>query len=237
MPTPHKVTRPTSRIERRFVSEGRRCVAGVDEVGRGAWAGPVSVGIVVWDEKMPTKGVRDSKLLRPDEREEVAVRLRTRVAFGVGHCVPTEIDELGMTSALRLAAMRSLDALAADFGLFPDQVIFDGEVDFLAGVVKTKCVVKADMRCYSVAAASVLAKVTRDRAMVVESGRFLEFDFASNKGYPAPAHVDALDEHGPCEIHRLSWAPIRARMGLEPYDRSPSAAPSAATVWAQASLF
>lgn len=202
-------------------------MVGLDEVGRGAWAGPVTVGAVVWDASMPTEGVRDSKLIAPDERERVAAILTPAVDHGVGHASPREIDELGMTAALRVAALRALGMLRSTSGEMPDMAIMDGTVDFLAGVVTTECLPKADLRCTSVAAASIIAKVTRDALMVAESQRFDGFEFGANKGYPAPPHQQALRDRGPTELHRHSWQPVRDVLGRGPYPRRPYIEPAA----------
>jgi ribonuclease HII len=190
-------------------------VAGIDEVGRGAWAGPVSVGVVVhcFDRRPPT-GIRDSKLLSEARREELYPRVaRWCTAWAVGHAGPLECDHLGMTAALRLAARRALAELPA----MPDVVLLDGGHDYVtdpdhdaeaAGpptpVIRT--VVRGDMTCLSIAAASILAKVTRDRMMRSWAESFPPFDFDRNKGYPSPSHRTALSGFGLTSIHRRSWS-------------------------------
>nr|WP_277628229.1 ribonuclease HII [Arsenicicoccus dermatophilus] len=214
------------RLERsllRELPEGRRVIAAVDEVGRGALAGPVSVGVVLVHEQVgaaPT-GVRDSKLLTAAARERLVPRLRRWApAYGVGHASPAEIDEHGIMAGLRLAARRALDRTTAA-GLIPTLVLLDGNHDWftepdrvgLLGawddeVLPVRTMVKADVRCSSVAAASVLAKVERDAIMVglAASGDVAEdYGFADNKGYAAPGHLDALSRLGPTVHHRRSW--------------------------------
>ncbi len=203
--------RPDTKVEEELTAAGAQYVVGMDEVGRGAWAGPVSVGAVLWRPAMPRRNVRDSKLLSPAEREEVADRLRKDVLYAVGHAWNDEIDAMGMIAALALASRRALESLPID----PDHVILDGNIDFLAGVAKTRCVIGADRRCLSVAAASVIAKVTRDALMVDLAGEDDRYAFISNKGYPAPAHKQALAEFGPSSLHRHSWAPIRALSAVQ----------------------
>lgn len=215
---------PTSKFERSLAASGYTAVCGVDEVGRGAWAGPVSVGAVIWRHGSPLKGVRDSKELTANQRSEVFARLETRVEYGVGHCWPSEIDELGMTAALRLASMRAFEALHARHGTWPDVILLDGQLDFLAGLGRTETIVGGDARCVSVASASILAKVTRDSMMAAVSDVHPAYSFSTNKGYPAPDHLAALDRHGPCLLHRRSWAPIRELLGLAPYVRCPGPA-------------
>ena len=213
-------SRPSLRLERELQRQGHRVLAGMDEVGRGALAGPVSVGVVVIDEtcrSAPT-GVRDSKLLTPAARTAMVPKLR-RWALGhaVGHAQPAEIDRIGIMAALRLAGTRAL----AQVGVPVDLVILDGNHDWLTdpeqvgllaelgeGVATppVHTMVKADMRCSSVAAASVLAKVERDSMMVELGASHPQYLWEENKGYSAAAHLAALAEHGACEQHRRSWS-------------------------------
>lgn len=214
--------RPTLRVERALQRDGHRVLAGMDEVGRGALAGPVTVGVVLIDEscRSAPQGVRDSKLLQPHAREAMVPRIeRWALCHSVGHASAAEIDDVGIIAALRLAGTRALAAC----GVRPDLVILDGNHDWLTppedvgllafaheSAVVTPPVttmVKADLKCSSVAAASVLAKVTRDRLMV-ELGALEEhavYDWVGNKGYAAPEHMDALRVHGPTVWHRRSW--------------------------------
>lgn len=197
-------------MERELAQLGYETIVGVDEVGRGAWAGPLTVCAARWTPESRTQGVRDSKLLTPAQRNAVASRLREKIAFGIGHVQPAEIDEVGLTAATTLATIRAFAQLAQHHSVLPDVAILDGSIDFLDGICPTRCIIAADRRCNSVASASVLAKVTRDALMVANRSAYPEYDFASNKGYPSPAHIAALSRHGPCRLHRHSWAPIRA---------------------------
>lgn len=183
-------------------------VAGVDEVGRGAWAGPVTYAAVVLPSDRRIYKLRDSKQLDPERREQLHDRLRRfALAIGVGHASNREIDRLGMSAAIRLAAGRAVDALP----LLPDVLLLDGNWDFLSHYgVPTERIVYGDAYSASIAAASVIAKVTRDRMLVAWHEDHPDYDFASNKGYPAPAHLEALDDVGACELHRHSWEPIAA---------------------------
>lgn len=195
---------PTLRLERRAWRAGEDVVVGIDEVGRGSWAGPVTVCAVVPPDRH-LSGVRDSKLLTPAERARCAGRIRSwAAAIGVGHASHEECDLLGMTAALRRAGERALAELGAQ-GLSPDRVILDGNHDYLRLGARCTTVVKGDMTVLSVAAASVIAKVTRDALMVDEAEHYPHYDFESNRGYPAPAHKVALAAYGPCAIHRRSW--------------------------------
>lgn len=194
---------PTHRVERSLRHSGAEVVAGLDEVGRGAWAGPVTVGAAITGLRRPPQGLTDSKLLAPKRRREMAEVLRGWVrAYALGHATPQEIDELGMTRALRLAATRALQALPVR----PDAVILDGKHDYLGGPWRVRTVIKGDQSCVSVAAASVLAKVQRDAMMVELAAQHVEFGFADNVGYPSPVHRLALEEYGPTPHHRVSWA-------------------------------
>jgi ribonuclease HII len=219
MPAAPRSRKPSLRVERALQRDGYRLLAGMDEVGRGALAGPVSVGVVVIDEtcRSAPQGVRDSKLLQPHVRESMVPRIRRwAFAHAVGHASPAEIDEIGIIAALRLAGRRALGSLP----VVPDLIILDGNHDWLTspdevgllafgGVeVHTPPVttmIKADLTCSSVASASVLAKVERDRIMVELSAEHTAYAWDLNKGYAAPEHMDALREHGPCELHRRSW--------------------------------
>jgi ribonuclease HII len=214
---------PDDRLERTLTDEGFGLVAGLDEVGRGAWAGPVSVGVVVFaEETAAPEGVRDSKLLTEDQREALFPLVTQWCAgWAVGHAGAGECDRLGMTAALRLAARRALGGLA-----FPPRVVvMDGLFDYVTepggvteptgpdhpapGAVSAPeilTVVKGDATCTSIAAASIVAKVTRDRLMRSLSTSFPGFDFDRNKGYPSPAHRTALAGFGLTSMHRRSWS-------------------------------
>jgi ribonuclease HII len=187
-------------------------VAGVDEVGRGAWAGPVTFAAVVLPSDKRMYKLRDSKMLDSVRREELATRLETfALGIGIGHATNIEIDALGMSDAMRLAATRAVEALP----LRADVFLIDGNWNMLRHVGQpAETIVHGDARCASVAAASIIAKVTRDRMMTSVCPRHPPYAFSSNKGYPSPPHVAALDRFGPCPLHRHTWAPIRARTAL-----------------------
>jgi len=177
---------------------------GIDEVGRGAWAGPVTVAAVV-PAPEHLKGVRDSKQLVPRDRTRVAADVREwALAVGVGHASHKECDELGMTAAQRVAGQRALAMLAAQ-GYEPDRVILDGNHDYLRLGERCTLVVKGDTSVLAVAAASCVAKVTRDALMREEAEHYPPYDFESNVGYPAPVHKAALRGYGPSSIHRRTW--------------------------------
>lgn len=199
---------PGYAIEGQLTAAGAVRVAGVDEVGRGAWAGPVIVCAAVTSMDMPPEGLTDSKMLTPKRRVAIASALEGwLVAYAYGAASPEEIDDVGMTEALRRAAVRALEGLPERL----DAVILDGKHNFLGDraasdgrpwPVRTE--IKADLRSVSVAAASVLAKVHRDTLMAGLG--YVEYGFAANAGYPSPVHQEALKRLGPTPHHRLSWS-------------------------------
>lgn len=195
---------PTHSVERSMrATMGVRTVAGIDEVGRGAWAGPVTVCAAITGLRRPPEGLTDSKLLTPLRRTQLAAVLTGWVtSYALGHASNDEIDELGMTAALRLAAGRALAALPEQ----PDAVILDGKHNYLGGTWKVRTVIKGDQACVPVAAASVIAKVHRDGMMAELGAECGAFAFADNAGYPSPVHRAALEEFGPTAHHRLSWS-------------------------------
>jgi len=193
---------PTRALENQLYALGYKVIVGLDEVGRGAWAGPLSVGAAVLSPERRVNGVRDSKQLSEARREELFDRIaHWCTTWSVGHASHQECDELGMSAAQRLAARRALDGLS----LVPDMVLMDGSWDFVGGE-HTQTIVKGDTKVLSIAAASILAKVTRDRIMRAQAEDFPGFDFDRNKGYPCPRHQFALKGYGPTPIHRRSWA-------------------------------
>ncbi len=230
--TPRPAGRPPGRaprltVETQLLEQGHLLVAGVDEVGRGCLSGPVTVGVVVVDpgRGMPPRGLRDSKLLTPEARVALVPRIRRWVvASAVAHASAAEIDDYGIIAALRLAGQRALAALPQT----PDCVLLDGNHDYLTTPVQlaldrsvpdpvplgcTPAVhtrVKADVTCASVAAASVLAKTTRDALMVELATRHPGYGWEVNKGYATAYHRDALRRLGPTPFHRVSW-----RLGLD----------------------
>jgi ribonuclease HII len=232
---------PTLDYERRFLSRGVRLLAGVDEVGRGALAGPVTVGITVVDlgRQELLADVRDSKLLKAADRERLEPLVRGwSVASAVGHASANEIDSLGIITALRTAGNRAWNQILA-LGITPGAVLLDGSHNWLtpdpqpslfdepglfdepslsgepsqavAAMPEPGCaapvytLVKADMQCLSVAAASVLAKVERDRLMQELHSEYPAFGWNENKGYGTAAHREALRLSGPTPYHRVSW--------------------------------
>lgn len=196
---------PGVRIEQGHWRTGA-VVAGIDEVGRGAWAGPVTHAAVVLPADRRMYKLRDSKMLDPARREQLAARLQDfALAIGLGHAGNDEIDRMGMSAAMRLSARRAMDAL----DVRPDVVLVDGNWDFLSDYgTHNETVVHGDAHSASIAAASIVAKVTRDALMDTHAPAHPDYCFESNKGYPSPDHRTALAQRGPCVLHRHSWAPI-----------------------------
>ena len=201
---------PTLMLEKAFI-DGHVC--GVDEAGRGPWAGPVSAAAVILDLKKVPKGLDDSKKLSAKTREALEPEIKAKaLAWGVGFASVQEIASLNILHATGLAMRRAVEALQVQ----PRYALVDGNYRFpLPCEVKT--VVGGDAKSKSIAAASILAKVARDRLMVEMDGLYPGYGFASHKGYRAPVHAEALLSLGPCEIHRLAWGPVKlALMGKDP---------------------
>ena len=193
-------------------------VCGVDEAGRGPWAGPVSAGAVILNPDDLPPGIDDSKALTHARREALEIEIKARaLAWGVGFASVEEIEELNILHATGLAMRRAVEALAVQ----PVAALVDGSYRFkLPCEVQT--VVKGDSLSLSIAAASILAKTARDRLMVELDAEFPGYGFAGHKGYNAPIHSEALRTLGPCPAHRRSWAPIRALLdaSLSPWERA-----------------
>jgi ribonuclease HII len=201
------VPAPTFEVEEELRAHGARVIAGVDEVGRGAWAGPLLVCAAVAGAGDPPPGLTDSKRLTPKRRTALAEQLRPWVAdHAFGWSEPAEIDEVGMTEALGRAARRALGALSVG----PDAVILDGSHDFIGRPWRVRTQVKGDLTCVSVAAAAILAKVRRDALMAELAEQHPDFGFERGAGYPSPVHRAALAELGPTAHHRMSWSYLDA---------------------------
>lgn len=212
-------TTPTLDRERSLEGDGL-VVAGIDEAGRGAWAGPLTVGVVVPGSGPLPDGVRDSKLI-PERRREAmyAAVVAWAAAYGVGHASNMECDTLGMSKALRLASARAIESMRLLTP--PDILLVDGPHDFPKSGIPAECRVKGDAHHASIAAASIVAKVTRDRIMRSEAEHYPWFAFDRNKGYPSPEHQTALAAWGVTTLHRRSWSyvdrlPWNTRAAEEP---------------------
>jgi ribonuclease HII len=194
---------PTRKIEQELWAAGHETVVGIDEVGRGAWAGPLMVGAAVLPRDRRVLGVRDSKLLTEADRERLFDRVAAWcLSWSVGAVSQEECDELGMAAAQRLACRRAVEALTVE----PDVAVSDGKWDFVSPTVPhVEMRVRADRHCLSVATASILAKVVRDREMRRLAESYPHWSFDTNKGYPCPVHKAALQGFGPSAIHRRTW--------------------------------
>jgi ribonuclease HII len=180
----------------------------MDEVGRGCWAGPVVVGAVILAS--PIVGLRDSKQLTAKRRENMAAIIRAEAhAVALGEASPAEIGEFGLTEALSLAYHRALSGIHTSF----DQVIIDGNFNFLSDVPHVQTVIKADASEPAVSAASIVAKVARDHLMSEMDRVYPGYGFAKHVGYGTAAHSAALAQLGICDLHRLSFAPIKRILG------------------------
>jgi ribonuclease HII len=207
-PSKAKLSRafPTLTLELLLIESAGGPVCGVDEAGRGPWAGPVSAGAVILNPDDLPAGIDDSKALTHARRETLEIEIKARaLAWGVGFASVEEIAELNILHATGLAMCRAIEALAIQ----PVAALVDGNYGFkLPCPVRT--VIKGDSLSLSIAAASILAKTARDRLMVALDAEYPGYGFAGHKGYNAPIHSAALKALGPCPAHRRSWAPIRA---------------------------
>lgn len=200
---------PTADEELRLLDAGRRVVAGVDEVGRGCWAGPVVAAAVVLPEALlrdpaPLRGVDDSKALTAPQREQLAARIVALAAGWAVGAVPAHmIDTHGILPATRLAMEVALLRLPR----LPDALLIDA-VRLEGWTYEQRPLIKGDARCLSIAAASIVAKVARDRLMADLARRYPAYGFASHKGYGTAEHHAALLAHGPCPQHRRSFRPL-----------------------------
>ena len=188
--------------ERRLWDSGRFLIAGVDEVGRGPLAGPVVAAAVILPHDFDVLGIDDSKKLSPKKREELAEVIKEKaLAWSVGWVGPERIDEINILEATKEAMTQAVQGLS----LQPDHVLIDGNFTVRALALPQTAIVKGDANSTSIAAASILAKVTRDRYMEEMDAVYPGYAFASNKGYGTKAHYDGLKAQGPTPIHRKSF--------------------------------
>ncbi len=180
-------------------------IVGIDEVGRGCWAGPLAAGAVLLHE--PIVGLRDSKKLTKNMRERLDAEIRIQaIAFGIGWVSPEEIDRLGLTKAVGLAMQRAFAQITAPY----DQVIIDGNFNYFKKNTRAKALIKADDSVPAVSAASIIAKVARDKLMAKMAMQFPGYGFESHVGYGTAKHMNAIKELGICELHRRSFRPVQA---------------------------
>ena len=180
-------------------------VLGIDEVGRGSWAGPLLVGAVALDVRI--KGIKDSKLLTREQRTALDKVIREKAKFiGLGWVKSAEIDKLGLSAALKLGAARAIRELKCNV----DEIIIDGNFNYLPQVLNAKAVIKADLLVQAVSAASIVAKVARDNFMIELHKTYPKYLFCNNVGYGTKKHRMLINEHGICPQHRLSYQPMKS---------------------------
>lgn len=202
--------RPCFKLELPFPTP----LAGVDEAGCAPLAGPVVAAAVILDRDRFPRGIDDSKKLPIEVREAIFGRLAKVAVIGVGIASVEEIDEINIYWARMLAMTRAVEALAAAVGFEPAWVLVDGNAT-PRWERPSKAIVKGDTKCRSIAAASIVAKVTRDRIMADHARTHPAYGWETNRGYPTPEHIRALDTHGLTPLHRRSFAPVRDRLPAE----------------------
>ena len=186
-------------------------IVGIDEVGRGCWAGPVAAGAVVLKRRIP--GLKDSKKLSKTQREALDVKIRRQaLAIGIGWASPEEVDEHGLTKAVGLAMRRALEQITIAY----DEIIIDGNHNFLKDIPNTSTLIKADDTIAAVSAASIVAKVARDNWMAQEAAtQHPMYGFDHHVGYGTAVHAAMLKLHGACSLHRKSFRPVQLVLQAE----------------------
>ena len=185
-------------------------ICGVDEAGRGPLVGAVVAGAVVLDPLNPISGLKDSKRLTPARREALYAEIVLKAkAWGVGEASPLEIDQINILQATMLAMQRAVDDLCTRLGRWPDKALIDGN-RCPSLPIPAEAIVKGDSKEPAISAASIIAKVTRDRQMAGLHTRYPEYGFLQHMGYPTPVHLAALRQWGACPEHRRSFSPVRA---------------------------
>lgn len=189
-------------------------VCGVDEAGRGPLAGPVFAAAVILDPKRPIEGLKDSKQLTEARRNELAPQIKEcALAWAIAECSHQEIDSLNILQATMLAMRRAVEALAT----VPTIALIDGNRCPPLSI-KTHAIVEGDDKVHAISAASILAKTARDAALVTLHEVYPQYGFDQHKGYSTPLHLERLREHGPCPVHRRSFAPVRALLEPDLFD-------------------
>ncbi len=181
-------------------------IVGIDEVGRGSWAGPLLAGAVILDPANPIAGLTDSKLLSPKKRAVLSSEIiLNALSYGIGWVSAEEVDSMGLTLAVATAMQRALDAIKTSY----DEIVIDGDFNFLMSNPKARTLIKADLTVPSVSAASIIAKVARDTYMAEQSRIYPGYGFERNVGYGTRDHSEGLVVNGVCSLHRLSFKPIK----------------------------
>jgi ribonuclease HII len=196
---------PSLKYEKKLWKQGKRFVAGVDEVGRGALAGPLVAAAVILPENSRIPGLNDSKKLSFGQREKIFQKIKkVAMAIGIGKVSHRMIDKINIGQANLLAMKKAVENLKVK----PDYLLIDGERNKIDLSVAQEGICKGDARCASIAAASIIAKVTRDRIMIKYAQKYPQYYFEQHKGYGTQKHLDAIQKHGPCPIHRRSFFPF-----------------------------
>lgn len=186
---------------------------GIDEVGRGCWAGPLVAGAVVLGK--PIQGLADSKTLSKQQRQELAAKIKSEAVYlGIGWVAPAFIDMYGLTLSVQRAMQQALAAIPRPYG----SIIIDGNYNYLPNEPTATVLIKADATIPAVSAASIVAKVARDNFMSMAAKGYPEYGFDKHVGYGTALHLAKLKEHGVCDLHRKSFKPVRALLKLEAMD-------------------
>lgn len=184
-------------------------ICGVDEAGRGPWAGPVTAAAVILDPAQPISGLTDSKKISEKKRFALEPEIKSKAAYWcVAHAEPNEIDTLNIREATFLAMQRAIVGL----GIVPARILIDGNALPANLPAPAEAIIKGDLKEQAISAASILAKTERDRLMEAYCADFPAYGFSGHKGYGTAAHAEALQRLGPCPIHRTSFAPVRKAM-------------------------
>lgn len=195
---------PNRKFEKKLNKKGFILVAGVDEAGKGSWAGPIVAAAVILDPKIKIKGVKDSKLLSVLQRKDLFQEIKNKaIAFGVGEVSAAMIDKIGITAANKLAMQRAIEKLNPK----PQYILVDAVK--LELEIPSEAIIDGDYKITSIAAASIIAKVHRDSLMEKLDEKFPHYSFKQHKGYGTNHHFHMLNQYGPCEIHRKTFKPIK----------------------------
>ncbi len=191
-------------FERQYAAQGCNRIAGIDEAGRGPLAGPVVAAVCILPEGCSFRGLNDSKQVAEADRERLYEEIIEQCDYAIGISDALEIDRFNILKATFFAMGRALSQLKIP----PDLILVDGHLSPSFGIL-TVPLVGGDAKSYSIAAASILAKVTRDRLMIKYHEQFPQYGFSTHKGYGTPEHLEAIKTYGPCAIHRMSFQPIK----------------------------
>jgi ribonuclease HII len=223
-------SRPSTRFEDEAAAQGACRIAGVDEAGRGPLAGPVVAAAVILPSADCIPDLNDSKMLNPGKRDDLYGKIHAKaLALGIGVVSSTTIDQINIYQGTRLAMKNAIMELNPE----PDYLLIDGNL-YLDVSISQRAIIKGDRLSFSVAAAGILAKVTRDRLMMEFHGQYPQYGFDQHKGYATPAHREALLKYGPCPIHRACFKPVKDLLSPQEGDQMTifsNDAAIAATAW------